>query len=279
MKAILLSAIFLIFTSSSAFAHRPYIVKQGGIKDPNGNILIKEKLYGDGIFTSDPQSFQIRNLKGSVLAATSVATHVAVFCPNVDFCWVFPYGQFSLFSYGFKLDAASINWDSTNALPNFQKENDEDEEKAFSHYLNNADQKHFHSYNLGYPELRDEAMSGFLPVTWSIIVSPCMIFVDQIQFMMAAMMVAAIFVWIFIGVQRLIKNKPMGFKIFVGALGSLLVLGSGAVLLAVSFFMSFTLSANIIWLLAGLVIGISSPIWAKHIKERRRLKSASFKAH
>ena len=86
--------LFLILTlliHAPAYAHPPYLAKQGIITDPDGNKVIKEKLYGDGVFTNDPVTFRLRNRHGALLANSPINTHVFSFCPSIDFCWVFPF--------------------------------------------------------------------------------------------------------------------------------------------------------------------------------------------
>ena len=95
--------LFLILTLliyAPAYAHPPYLIKQGLITDPDGNKVIKEKLYGDGLFTSDPATFQLRNRHGALLANSPINDHAFSFCPSIDFCWVFAYSFISLFLFG-----------------------------------------------------------------------------------------------------------------------------------------------------------------------------------
>lgn len=111
MKRIVpLTALFALSITSPAFAHDPYLIKEGYLKDPQGRSLIKERLYGDGIFSDDPERFQIRSSTGALLAYTEADTHVAYFCPHVKFCLAVPYSQ--LPSKGFRLDYNSIDWDA-----------------------------------------------------------------------------------------------------------------------------------------------------------------------
>ena len=95
--------VLALLTHAPAHAHPPYLLKQGVITDPDGNQVIKEKLYGDGVIVPDPGTFQLRNRHGALLANSPIEDHVASFCPSLNFCWVFPYHVLSLFAVGWSL--------------------------------------------------------------------------------------------------------------------------------------------------------------------------------
>ena len=59
MKIALL-LLLIIVVAAPAHAHRPYLIKQGTITGPDGRKIIKEIRYGDGIFVTDPGTFQLR---------------------------------------------------------------------------------------------------------------------------------------------------------------------------------------------------------------------------
>ena len=72
-------------------AHSPYVIKIKTLEVNRTNSLILERLFGDGVVVSDPVRLQVRNNKGVVIAYSATASHVAEFCPLVQFCWAFPY--------------------------------------------------------------------------------------------------------------------------------------------------------------------------------------------
>ena len=76
----------VLFIHTPAYAHPPLLMKQGVITDPDGNQVIKEKLYGDRVILVDPATFQLRNRHGALLANSPVDDSVASFCPSINFC-------------------------------------------------------------------------------------------------------------------------------------------------------------------------------------------------
>ena len=169
--------IFLILTLliyAPAYAHPPYLKKQGFIIDPDGNKVIKEKLYGDGVFVSDPVTFQLRNRHGALLANSPINDHVASFCPSIDFCWAFPYSFISLFSFGWSLTAEAVEFDKP--APNYEFKGEEEED--FKSYLNDQSSKRFSAYFLGYPEF-NKSHSGFKRSWVSVLLSPFIIIADK----------------------------------------------------------------------------------------------------
>ena len=104
----ILTLLYILSSVHSAEAHRPYLVKDKTFETPKG-IIITERLYGDGIVVTDPMQYQIRDGKGNVLANTKTYNHIATFCPNLKFCWAFPYDGFTILSVGQKLDYKGLD--------------------------------------------------------------------------------------------------------------------------------------------------------------------------
>lgn len=125
--------VLALLIHASAHAHPPYLLKQGVITDPDGNQVIKEKLYGDGVLFPDPGTFQLRNRHGALLANSPIEDHVASFCPSLNFCWVFPCHVLSLFAVGWSLDTEALVFDKP--APNYEFKNAAKAE-AFKSYLN-----------------------------------------------------------------------------------------------------------------------------------------------
>lgn len=153
LKHVCITIVLGLFLSGSIIveAHRPYAIKQGYIKSPSGESVIVEKLYGDGIFYADPVKVQLRNRFGAVIASAKTGSDY-YFCPNIDYCWVFVYGQFLV--EPFKLDADSINWDRIPKIP-------EDFRASLNKYLK-ADENWLANSHLGYPSYKDKSF-GFIP--------------------------------------------------------------------------------------------------------------------
>ncbi|AGH97515.1 hypothetical protein [Micavibrio aeruginosavorus] len=234
----------LIF-SPAAHAHRPYLVNKGTLTDPGGEIIVKGKRYGDGIFSTDPVTFEIRNRNGVVLANTPVADHVAVFCPHAKFCWAFPYGYLTPIVSGYKLDADNIDWDA-------QSKNDSGRGN-FERYLS-GDEKTLRDYDLDYPEFI-KTYSGFEEVKMASIISPIMIVFDQFFILLGLLVltfVPYLLYWLFFS-KRWTQNKVLKYGIFL--FGSCIFLGyCGFYFLALLVF-GYTLSTPIFYLLAAIISG------------------------
>ncbi len=162
IRKIILSAVVsflaIVAFSDLAYAHRPYLIKQGTISDPDGNKVIKEKLYGDGIFSADPVTFQLRHKDGAVLANSPVGDHVATFCPAIKFCWAFPYGILLPLATGWVLDFSQINFNQPAKDYNLKGE----EAETFKKYLLEDEVTRTAAHAFGYPEF-SKSYSGFKP--------------------------------------------------------------------------------------------------------------------
>lgn len=238
----------ILFLPTSVNAHRPYLVKQGLLIDPEGKTVIKEKLYGDGIVTTDPVVFQIRSSNGAVLASTTVSDHVGVFCPSVQFCWAFPYGIGSVFSIGQRLDFEKVDWEKSPLVVKFEG----DEKEDFLNYLTKKDHKNARSNNFDYPEYNHKDF-GFNSVFISSIFSPFIIIFDQFFLMVflttLTISIPLCFYYFFI------KARTKKLKIFMNILGSIVVLSLFGFYLAAGFIFSFALGAPIFYLFIFMIFG------------------------
>ena len=106
IKALLILAL----AAAPAAAHRPYAVKEKEIQGPQGQPLVVEKLFGDGIFSADPVSLQIRTKEGAVIAYTAVSPHVGVYCPSVSDCWAFPHDSLMGIVTAMHLDDTALDF-------------------------------------------------------------------------------------------------------------------------------------------------------------------------
>lgn len=157
-----------IFYAAPSEAHSPYAIKIQDLKDPQGNLLILEKLYGDGILSEDPAKLQVRNKNGVVLARSITGTHLAVFCPSIQFCWAFPYNG-GLFIEPMVLDYQKLKYNDAST-PNVKAE--------LASYLNGSE-KVSRSRSFLHPMYQDKP-ENFLPGSPFIkILSPLIILVDS----------------------------------------------------------------------------------------------------
>lgn len=170
---LILALLFSLF-SSPAYAHPPYIVKEKDIIGPNNENLIVEKLYGDGIFGSDPVAFQIRNSNGAVIASSIVSDNIAYFCPSISNCWIFPNGFLPFFSKGYKLNSENLEYSKKLS----DKNNFQEDRVKFEDYLQGRE-KTLQSNSLPYPESNDEEPYGFSDVPLSYIASPFVMIFDK----------------------------------------------------------------------------------------------------
>lgn len=243
--------LFLILTLliyAPAYAHPPYLMKQGIITDPDGNKLIKEKLYGDGVFVSDPVTFQLRNRHGALLANSPINDHVFSFCPSIDFCWVFPYSFISLFSFGWSLNAETLEFDKP--APNYEFKGDEEED--FKSYLNDQNFKRFSAYFLGYPEF-NRSHSGFKRSWISALLSPFIIIADQF--------IQRLVIFLLTIVLRILLRLPLRWKKYKIKFVKYLLYTISALLIVVYLFyyalvifiIGFTFTTPLIYMLASAV--------------------------
>ncbi len=263
MRHVLLLALIFLITSP-AYAHRPYLVKEGSINDPSGNPVILEKLYGDGIFTSDPVSFQIRSKNGALLAHTPTAEHVAVFCPDISFCWAFPYGIVSPFTVGMRLNHESIDW----SAPAPQLDMKGEEAELYKKYLEDKKQKRAYSYSFNYPEMRkDNPGNGFSASTLSIAFSPFVIIANHvIQLALVTILSVAPFILYWLFFRRFSPNKKIN-RVLLKTTGGLIIFGYLLFYCLALFILGFTVGTPWLYMLAAMALGLGSP---KLIRKRKR---------
>ena len=245
-----------------AHAHPPYLLKQGAITDPDGNQVIKEKLYGDGVLFTDPATFQLRNRHGTLLANSPIEDHVASFCPSINFCWVFPYHALSLFAVGWSLDTEAMEFDKP--APNYEFK-DAAEAEEFKSYLNDPNVKRFSAYTLGYPEF-NRSHSGFKPSGISALFSPFIIMADQfIQLLVFLLSTLVLFI-IFRPFSRWKKIKRKTVKYLFYIIHTLfIVLYIGFYVLKI-FIVTFTLQTPWVYMLAFILAGVSVVLFLKRNK-------------
>jgi len=174
MKHILLILLLCQIWCEPAYAHRFYIIEDSRIDAPDGSPLIVERLYGDGIIGMDPVSLQIRNLGGAVLAHSQTSTHVATFCPHINYCWAFPYNPILPLSMGLRLDTSNVDWNTPPPVYTLSKE----EAGEFSAYLA-GHRRIAHSDSFGYPSTVRDKSPLFIPSFASLLISPAIILFDQ----------------------------------------------------------------------------------------------------
>ena len=213
--------VLALLIQAPAHAHPPYLLKQGVITDPDGNRVIKEKLYGDGVLTTDPVTFQLRNRHGAVLANSPIEDHIASFCPSINFCWVFSYHVLSLFAVGWSLDTEALEFDKP--APNYEFKNAAKAE-AFKSYLNDPNVKRFSAYALGYPEFNRSRHSGFKPSRISALFSPFIIMADQFIPLLVFLLSTLVLCIIFRPFSRGKKIKRKKFKYLFSLLSHKLVI-------------------------------------------------------
>lgn len=261
--------LFLILTLliyAPAYAHPPYLIKQGIIADPDGNKVIKEKLYGDGVFVSDPVTFQLRNRHGALLANSPINDHVFSFCPSIDFCWVLPYSFISLFSFGWSLTAETVEFDKS--APNYEFKGDEEED--FKSYLNDQSFKRFSAYSLGYPEF-NRSHSGFKRSWISALLSPFIIIADQfIQLLVIFLLTLVLLIFLRLPL-RWKKYKIKTVKYLLYTISALLIVVYLAFYALATLIIGFTLTTPVIYMLASMVAGASlEPLFLKRKNIKRQ---------
>lgn len=263
-----LSVIIFLFMSAPAFAHQPYVVKHSVITDPDGRPLITERLQGDGVFTADPKSFQIRNAAGAVLGYSPAGTHVGVFCPSVEFCWAFPYGQLLPFAKGWRLDIKSVDWRQMPEPPDasvIHKGAEED----FKKYLDNPHVKYAHGYGFNDPQFRD-GFYNFTDSLLSVVASPFIILWDQILFVtiIAVLSLLTFFLSRLVFVD--LPKRDVPFRIALSVLGFVALTVVFGVMVVSAFVMAVTMSAQLVYLLGGSILGGIFPRLVSRRRERRR---------
>lgn len=252
---LLIIILLISFLPLSAHAHRPYIIKDRVIDGPNGQPVIIEKLYGDGIFGPDPVRLQFRNMQGGVIASFPTDINAAIFCPKINFCWVFPYNLIPI-SVGLKLDVDSVDF---NAPFNRHADMKDDEAEQFKSYLSGA-AKQVNSYGFEYPEMQKNSY-GYQEVLPSIILSPIAILLSHIRWVLFVGIITPIFVFLLACIQEAIAKQEKGIgKVTAYILGGTLmtILGGLYLLIFLAGMLLISTSVTIIAMLCGCLL--SSPM-------------------
>jgi hypothetical protein len=261
MRIILVFALFFL-AANSAYAHSPYLIKEGIVADPNGNEVILEKLYGDGIFTADPVSFQIRSKNGTLLAFTSTASQIGVVCPHVKFCWAFLYWGILPVGIGLKLDHQSIDWNK----PAPHEKLGEKRAEEFKKYLEDNDQKR--AYGFEYPEHRKDNSTGFTEVWWTFPFSPIFIIAGYIVPLIAILFLTALPLFLYACVKKYLGLNNIS-AILISALTTLVTLGYAAFYLLALFICWFTIGTPTLYMLLFIALGLITPKFVlKRIKRQ-----------
>ena len=249
-----ISAFFLLLffvMPLAAHAHQPYVKKVGYIQDPKTNLIIKEKKYGDGIFTADPGKFQLRKQNGAVIASSPVGKHIATFCPSIQFCWAFPYSG-SFITSGYYLDWKNIDFKAGAPEYDFK----DNQEKRFKRYLRNVKARRFSANFLGYPEMENYE-SGFKKSRVSLFFSPLIIIKDQFSQLIVLFwltLLPFLLFWLFFKWKR-IERKILRY--LVRGIGVLTLMSYAGFYALACFFLVFTLSTPIAYMLLSVVLGLN----------------------
>lgn len=251
MRVIFLFVLICLF-SAPAHAHSPYLIKEGVLADPEGKQIILEKLYGDGIFSADPVSFQVRSANGAVLAFTPTVSQIGVFCPHIKFCWAFVHGGLLPVGIGLKLDYKSIDWKHP---PNNEKlEGKRGEE--FEKYLNDKNAKR--AYGFEYPEYRKTNPIGFEEIWWIFPLSPLFIIAGYILPLTVMLLLTTVPVFLHRAIKKYLGLKNI-LAIFVTVLIVFLTLGYAAFYLLALFISWFTIGTPALYLLGAILLGLIIP--------------------
>ena len=240
--------ILTLLIYAPAYAHPPYLIKQGLITDPDGNKVIKEKLYGDGVFVSDPVTFQLRNRHGAVLTNSPINDHVFSFCPSIDFCWVFPYSFISLFSFGWSLTAETVEFDEP--APNYEFADEEEED--FKSYLNDQSFKRFSAYSLGYPEF-NKSHSGFKRSWISALLSAFIIIADRFIQLLVIFLSTLVLLILFLLPLKWRKYKIKIVKYLLYTINALLIVVYLFYYALATFIIGVTFTTPVIYMLASII--------------------------
>lgn len=262
--------ISIIAFTSPANAHRPYLVKDKTFETPEGTI-ITERLYGDGIFTTDPVSYQVRDSKGNVLAYTATAESVASFCPIISFCWVFPYDNLTVLSVGRKLD--NNNLDFNRGIPDINYEGEEKEE--FEKYLSDPDHERAHSYLFQYPEFREDTEeTGFIKKNVSIFFSPFVIILDNVFGFCVLFLASVVPIFISLFFFKILKSKSQTITIIRKIISTLVMVGYILFYCVLSFLLAFWFGVPLLYLLTALALSL---FIASRIERKLKAKNKATK--
>lgn len=241
-----LTFLITLLSYNIAFAHQPYLEKQGYIHDYT---LIKETLSGDGIFAKNPMRFQIRNLDGEVLAYSRTASHITSFCFSTQFCWVFSYDFINPFIAGYYLDYKNLKPQETKIK--------EEDLVSFDQYLKNKNIKRFTSYSLGYPEHTNDLPAGFRSYPLTKFLSPVVIIIDQ--YIPVLFFAFSTFLLHYFGYILFSKHKPNHHKkhiIFLKYFSRIaLILVSLGIYGVIAFILTFTFSTPLICMVLAVFLG------------------------
>ena len=253
MKYILVFAVIFL-AAFPARAHSPYLIKEKIIKDSYGNAFILEKAYGDGIFSADPASLQLRNPFGVVLAYSPTSQHVASFCPSLYFCWAFLYNSGSIFAAGYKLNPSIIDWNAIPEKLDLKKE----EKEAFEKYLADPKYKSSRNYGSGYPEDRKD-YKGFSPSKISTLFSPIFIILNHIiPFLVSGGLPAFLIYLYWLFFERWVpKDKTK--KILLRSFGGLIILVGITIYLLILVIIGFTLGTPFVYVITAMIAAVTAP--------------------
>ena len=232
----------ILLSAGAAEAHRPYAVRIKSLEGPQGQPLIIEKLFGDGIFSADPVSLQLRNSRGAVLAYTPVGQHVAVFCPSLKSCWAFPHDALFGLASSWRLDPSGLEY----------------ERPLDSDLEGKIESRGRITYGFGDPGRRSAA-SGFKKEAslWPRLASPLFVFLDHAILLTVLAFTCAFPFALRCAKKRLTASRQgaakLAIAIFLGLLYAL-----NALVLLLLIYLTFSLAAP--WLYALATAGLSR--WA-----------------
>ncbi len=114
---LLVSVLWLVAASGiPANAHSPYTREVKTLPGPNGEALVFEKLYGDGIVSADPVRLQVVNRHGAVVAFTPTALEVGLICPSIKNCLAYTYTSSSVWVELYSLDYQHLDFNRRDAV-------------------------------------------------------------------------------------------------------------------------------------------------------------------
>jgi hypothetical protein len=246
---------FLVFLSifllaTPAEAHSPYAERMAILKSPTGSTLIAEELYGDGIFSADPVTFEIRNTHGAVIASSPVGDHMQSWCFSIENCFAFPYRYLSVYAKAWKVDFKNLEYDKPNTIRGSKEHSEED--KEFQRYVSGTGPKVIRNYQLTYPDLGNK-YSGFIEAPiWVTALSP--LFIVKGQIVSLALLFALCFCPLAMSKNKAPEHekKNAGTKIFEAGLG---ILASGFLAL-VFMLILFTVTTPITYAAVTMLLGL-----------------------
>ena len=247
----ILTLLYILSSVHSAEAHRPYLVKDKTFETPKG-IIITERLYGDGIVVTDPMQYQIRDGKGNVLANTKTYNHIATFCPNLKFCWAFPYDGFTILSVGQKLDYKGL--DLEKEKPIFELA--EEEKTSFERYLSDPNYKRTASYEFGYPEFQNKDKIGFKAVKFSSVFSALVILKENLIGLLLTLALSIVPIFIKSFFFDILKSESRIITFARKLFGTVLIIGFTIFFIITIFSLSFFTGIPFFYMMVSLSVGL-----------------------